>query len=144
MYLNYCRRIVQKQCCEEGLLDESLLFKCCQLLQNFIGNMQVALPGWWVKNLSSANKNVAPTQAETFKVCIFVIGGGREERKPVAKTSYKEVCLPYLKSLLCRPMVGPLRGLQDDALSTHSVESSADFGLTSTRVDLPSATLKSL
>lgn len=93
MYLNYCRRIVQKQCCEEGLLDESLLFKCCQLLQNFIGNMQVALPGWWAKNLSCANKNVVSTQAETFRVCIFVIGeGGRRgnlfQRPPTRKSVY--------------------------------------------------------
>lgn len=28
MYLNYYRKIVQKQCCEEGLLEESLLAVC--------------------------------------------------------------------------------------------------------------------
>lgn len=28
MHLNYCRKIVQKQRCEEGLLEESLLIAC--------------------------------------------------------------------------------------------------------------------
>ena len=128
-----------------GKSSHSLLFKYCQLLQYLVGDMQVALPGWRVRNLSSANKNVVSTQAETFRVCIFVIGErGREERKPAPKTSYREVYLLYFKSIFCRPMLGPLRGLQNDALSTHSIEPRADFGLTSTRVDFPAAALKPL
>jgi len=125
MYFSYCRRIMQTWCCEEGLLEESLvslLFKSCQLLQYLIGNMQVALPGWWVRNLSSANKNVVSTQAETSSVYIWYRGERRRnllQRPPIGKSI-------YLKSIPCRPILGLLGGLQDDALNIHSIESRAD------------------
>lgn len=57
-----------------GRTGYSLLFRCCQLVRYLGGEMQVALPGWWVRSLSSANKNAVSAQAETFRVYVFVTG----------------------------------------------------------------------
>lgn len=57
-----------------GRTGYSLLLKCCWLVWYLRGGVQVALPGWGVRSLSSANKNALSAQAETFRVYVFVTG----------------------------------------------------------------------